>query len=46
MQGCGLAIVNPPWQLDLRLTQLLPELHALLAPDGAGGTRVDWLVPE
>ena len=39
MQGCGLAIVNPPWQLDLRLTQLLPELHALLAPDGAGGTR-------
>src|SRR5688572_5547090 len=46
MQGCGLAIVNPPWQLDLRLTQLLPELHALLAADGAGGTRVDWLVPE
>ena len=46
MQGCGLAIVNPPWQLDLRLTQLMPELHALLAPDGAGGTRVEWLVPE
>ena len=46
MQGCGLAIVNPPWQLDLRLTQPLPELHALLAPDGAGGTRVEWLVPE
>jgi len=46
MQGCGLAIVNPPWQLDLRLAQLLPQLHALLAPDGAGGIRVDWLVPE
>ena len=46
MQGCGLAIVNPPWQLDLRLKELLPQLHALLAPDGAGGTRVDWLVPE
>jgi 23S rRNA (adenine2030-N6)-methyltransferase len=46
MQGCGLAIVNPPWQLDLRLAQLLPKLHALLAPDGAGAIRVDWLVPE
>ena len=46
MQGCGLAIVNPPWQLDLRLTELLPQLHALLAPDGAGGTGVSWLVPE
>jgi 23S rRNA (adenine2030-N6)-methyltransferase len=46
MQGCGLAIVNPPWQLDLALAQLLPQLHALLAPDGAGGTRVEWLVPE
>ena len=46
MQGCGLAIVHPPWQLDLRLKELLPRLHALLAPDGAGGTRVEWLVPE
>lgn len=46
MQGCGLVIVNPPWQLDLRLDELLPQLHALLAPEGAGGTRVDWLVPE
>jgi 23S rRNA (adenine2030-N6)-methyltransferase len=46
MQGCGLAIVNPPWQLDLRLKALLPRLHALLAADGAGGTHVDWLVPE
>ena len=46
MKGCGLAIVNPPWQLDLRLRELLPRLHALLAPDDAGGTRVEWLVPE
>jgi 23S rRNA (adenine2030-N6)-methyltransferase len=46
MQGCGLAIVNPPWQLDLRLGELLPQLHVLLAPDGAGETRVEWLAPE
>jgi 23S rRNA (adenine2030-N6)-methyltransferase len=46
MPGCGLVFVNPPWQLDERLKQLLSELHALLAPDGAGGTSVEWLVPE
>jgi 23S rRNA (adenine2030-N6)-methyltransferase len=46
MPGCGLIFVNPPWQIDERLKQILPELHALLAVDGAGGTSVDWLVPE
>jgi 23S rRNA (adenine2030-N6)-methyltransferase len=46
MHGCGLAIINPPWQLDLRLKTLLPALHDLLAIDGAGGTAVEWLVPE
>jgi 23S rRNA (adenine2030-N6)-methyltransferase len=46
MRGCGLAIVNPPWQLDLRLKALLPELHGLLAADGAGGTAIEWMVPE
>ena len=46
MQGCGLAIVNPPWQLDLRLKELLPALQHLLAVDGAGTSSVEWLVPE
>jgi 23S rRNA (adenine2030-N6)-methyltransferase len=46
MPGCGLAFVNPPWQLDERLREILPELHALLAIEGAGGTSVEWLVPE
>ena len=46
MNGCGLAIVNPPWQLDLRLKELLPALHRLLAIGGAGGSKVEWLVPE
>jgi 23S rRNA (adenine2030-N6)-methyltransferase len=45
MPGCGIAIVNPPWQLDERLRQVLPELHDALAP-GEGGTDVRWLVPE
>jgi 23S rRNA (adenine2030-N6)-methyltransferase len=46
MPGCGIALVNPPWQLDERLRALLPELHALLAIDGGGDTAVDWLVGE
>jgi len=46
MPGAGLVIVNPPWQLDLRLRELLPELHRLLSPEGTGSTAVEWLVPE
>jgi len=46
MTGAGLVIVNPPWQIDERLRDLLPVLHGLLAPDGAGSTSVQWLVPE
>jgi 23S rRNA (adenine2030-N6)-methyltransferase len=44
--GAGLVIVNPPWQLDERLRELLPVLHGLLSPDGRGGTGVEWIVPE
>jgi 23S rRNA (adenine2030-N6)-methyltransferase len=46
MPGCGLVIVNPPWQLDERLGVLLPALHRLLAVEGAGSASVEWLVPE
>src|SRR5512139_1241952 len=46
MAGAGLVIVNPPWLLEERLGELLPKLHALLSPEGLGGTRVQWLVPE
>lgn len=46
MAGAGLVIVNPPWTLDGRLKELLPQLHELLAPEGLGGTSVEWLVPE
>ncbi len=46
MAGAGLMLVNPPWMLDERLAELLPALHRLLSPEGAGGTSVEWLVPE
>jgi 23S rRNA (adenine2030-N6)-methyltransferase len=46
MGAAGLVIVNPSWQLDARLKLLLPRLHALLSPDGAGSCGVEWIVPE
>jgi len=46
MSGAGLVLVNPPWLLDERLKELLPQLHRLLSPEGLGGTSVEWLVPE
>lgn len=42
LNGCGLAIVNPPWRLDQALATLLPEVHRRLARSG-GGARVRWL---
>ena len=45
LNGSGLLIVNPPWQLDTQLRLLLPTVHRALAPD-AGGVRVEWLAGE
>jgi 23S rRNA (adenine2030-N6)-methyltransferase len=46
LRGSGLVIVNPPWQLDARLGELLPDLHRLLVPDPSGGTSVTWWAEE
>ena len=46
LRGSGLVIVNPPWQLDARLGELLPDLHRLLVPDASGGTSVEWWAEE
>jgi 23S rRNA (adenine2030-N6)-methyltransferase len=46
MRGAGLLLINPPWQLDERLAELLPDLHRLLVPEGTGGTGVEWWVGE
>lgn len=46
LNGSGLVIANPPWQLDQALGPALAEVHALLDPQRAGGVRLDWLVGE
>jgi 23S rRNA (adenine2030-N6)-methyltransferase len=46
LNGSGLVTVNPPWRFDEDLRTILPALHAVLAPDGAGRTRVELLAGE
>ncbi|HXH01974.1 MAG TPA: 23S rRNA (adenine(2030)-N(6))-methyltransferase RlmJ [Candidatus Competibacteraceae bacterium] len=46
MSGCGMLIVNTPWQLDQALQRLLPELLSRLRRDHPGQTRLEWLTRE
>jgi 23S rRNA (adenine2030-N6)-methyltransferase len=49
MKGCGLLLLNPPWQLDAEIKAVLPALGALLRQDdgpGAPAPRLEWLVPD
>lgn len=45
LNGSGLLIVNPPWQLDETLKGMLPALHDAL-PTTGGDVAVSWLTPE
>ncbi len=44
--GSGLIVVNPPYGLDQEAPPLLDWLWRVLSPDGKGGTRCEWLIPE
>lgn len=46
LNGCGMLIYNPPWQLDVELERTLSPLAQILQQGSAGGARVEWLVPE
>lgn len=46
LNGSGLVIANPPWKFDGEMTEALAEVHAALAPERAGASRVEWLVGE
>jgi 23S rRNA (adenine2030-N6)-methyltransferase len=43
LNGCGLVIVNPPYQLDARLDVLLAYLARILGRSAGSGHRVAWL---
>jgi 23S rRNA (adenine2030-N6)-methyltransferase len=47
--GCGMLVIHPPWKFDAEARPLLDWIWRALAQDGAGGAggaKVDWLVPE
>lgn len=46
LKGCGLVVINPPWQFDREAAPLLEFLGAALAQAPGGGGRVTWVVPE
>jgi len=46
MKGSGLAVINPPWQVDAIIGPLVPVLAKLLAQAPGGSGQLRWLVPE
>ncbi|HKB56255.1 MAG TPA: 23S rRNA (adenine(2030)-N(6))-methyltransferase RlmJ [Lacunisphaera sp.] len=46
MKGCGLLVLNPPWQIDGEIRGVLPELVKQLKVDAGASSRCTWLVPE
>jgi 23S rRNA (adenine2030-N6)-methyltransferase len=46
LNGSGILIFNPPWQLDIALRTAYTELLPMLAPQGTGSVRVEWLARE
>jgi 23S rRNA (adenine2030-N6)-methyltransferase len=46
MKGCGLLILNPPWQVDREIRALLPVLRDHLKVDAGASAASDWLVPD
>ncbi len=46
LKGCGLLVVNPPWQMDTEIIPILDVLAGMLAQAPGGLGRLRWLVNE
>jgi len=46
LNGSGMLIINPPWQMEVALEPALAYLQRVLEEDGKGSHRVEWLVGE
>lgn len=44
--GCGLVLVNPPWQLQEEITEVLGWLAEQLQMEYPAEYSVEWIVPE
>lgn len=45
MNGCGLLLLNPPWQYDAEIAAALPSLARAMGESGASH-RLEWLKQE
>lgn len=43
LNGCGMAILNPPYRFDRQLEEILPVLRETLAQSRYGDQRIEWL---
>ncbi len=46
MKGCGLVVINPPWQVDREIEPAATALAGLLAQAPGGRADLRWLVNE
>jgi 23S rRNA (adenine2030-N6)-methyltransferase len=46
LKGCGMLIVNPPWQFDRQIEPALDFLAHVLALEPGAVSQLSWLVPE
>lgn len=46
MRGCGLLIINPPWQIEKEFTPVMNELASHLVQEPGGAAVLRWLVQE
>lgn len=46
MNASGLIVVNPPWTLEKRFNETMPNVSKLLSKDGKARVRYKCLVPE
>lgn len=44
LNGCGMVILNPPWQFDQQLQEILPILSQLLGKSNHDGCHLEWLI--
>ncbi|MDF2867502.1 MAG: protein involved in catabolism of external [Gammaproteobacteria bacterium] len=45
LSGCGMVIINTPWQVDKSIQEMLAWLWPVLANERRGFYQVEWLIP-
>ncbi len=46
LKGCGLVVINPPWQFEQTAGPMMEFFGEALAQAPGGGGRIEWIVPE